>query len=418
MISPFLLFSKIKVNGLLSVIWIFFVLGQHESIQSQTINKDTLFLKMAAAVDSGLASHPVIINADLEMEKARLKTRTFFASHPLEFYYLHGQSSSSLMGKAFSVTQEIGNPVEWIYQSKQADKLLLLTESGAELKKRKLIVEIKSAFTEWLYYSAMVEIMQKEKALYSNFLNAYTMHYQLGEISLLQKSLAETRYYEMIRKYDQLLDQLLIAENNLRQLTGIRSIIKPAGNAHDLYKVMPPSGNQIQYNAETELETGQLKIDIAREQTNIEKSRFYPSITAGYIHQNINNYSDFQGFLVGLSFPLWFYPRSAEIKKSKIEMLQAENDYEYQFAKAEKTIENLIFELNKHYRQIRHYNLHGLQTSNLLMQTAESQYQNEEINYMEYVQHMSTAFEIKHGYLETVKSYNLTAIQLEYYANQ
>ena len=387
-------------------------------VAAQTPGNSGTDVSMRALVDSALAWNPVIRNAKLDIEKNTFEKRKSVLLYPLKVNYIRGQLNSSIIDGAFMMSQEIGSPLTWLHNSRAADYKIEIAETEAELVRRTFIAEVKVAFTEWLYYSALNELISEEKSIYDNFMNAIKMHYQLGEITLLEKSLAETKFYEISRRLEQSESELNIAENYLRQLTGVKGIITPRGDAGDLYRVTPENGDQMKYGSEKEIALERMQLGLSREEMLIEKSKFFPSFRVGYFNQEINGTGGFQGFMAGISIPLWYMPVHASVKQKKIEMLQAENEYEYLQNISEKKTEKLILELNKHYSEIRHFNLNELQTSEILIKTAIAQYENEEIGYLQYVEYMSAAFRIKADYLASVKDYNITAIQLEYYANQ
>jgi cobalt-zinc-cadmium resistance protein CzcA len=83
----------------------------------------------------------------------------------------------------------------------------------------------------------------------------------------------------------------------------------------------------------------------------------------------------------------------------------------------DKEIENLLFDLNKYFKQIEYFKKHALVQAYELIKTAGTQFEKEEIDYFEYIQGISTGLNLKKDYLETINQYNQTAIQLEIYAN-
>ena len=80
-----------------------------------------------------------------------------------------------------------------------------------------------------------------------------------------------------------------------------------------------------------------------------------------------------------------------------------------------KTIENLKIQLDKYFIHISFYRENALHKADLLIQTANQQFQKKEIEYIAYFEALESALKIQLDYLEKVKLYNQTAIELESY---
>ena len=80
------------------------------------------------------------------------------------------------------------------------------------------------------------------------------------------------------------------------------------------------------------------------------------------------------------------------------------------------TLENLKYALNASFKKLRHFETSALETSGLILETARTRLQKEEIDYCEFAALVDSAFTLKLEYLDTLDKYNQTAIQLEFYA--
>lgn len=82
----------------------------------------------------------------------------------------------------------------------------------------------------------------------------------------------------------------------------------------------------------------------------------------------------------------------------------------------ERKKENLEFELNSYFKKLMYFNQVGLGQADQLLEINRTKFENEDIDYTEYVQKADEAFRIRLDYLETLNNYNQAAIQLEFYA--
>ena len=75
----------------------------------------------------------------------------------------------------------------------------------------------------------------------------------------------------------------------------------------------------------------------------------------------------------------------------------------------------MVIHLDQIQNDLIYYHENALKKAALLKITAQTQFEKEEIEYMEYLQSIKAAQEINLGYLETLYNYNETAIKLELY---
>jgi hypothetical protein len=81
-----------------------------------------------------------------------------------------------------------------------------------------------------------------------------------------------------------------------------------------------------------------------------------------------------------------------------------------------KTIENKQLELDGIFLRLQYFNTIGLAHSETILRIAQAKFKTEDIDYLEFSESLSEAFDIILEYLETMNNYNQNAILLEYYA--
>jgi outer membrane protein TolC len=82
----------------------------------------------------------------------------------------------------------------------------------------------------------------------------------------------------------------------------------------------------------------------------------------------------------------------------------------------ERKRENLEYELNRYFKKLQYFSQVGLDQADRLFSIYTIKYEQEEIDYTEYIEKADEAFKIRLDYVETLNNYNQTAIQLEFYA--
>jgi cobalt-zinc-cadmium resistance protein CzcA len=404
-------FRRIKKPAL---VLISFILLFPSLIHSQ----ETSFKKLTVdeAVSLALKNNAIARNAGLEVEKARALKSGAFRFQPAEFVYQYGQINSPVNDRYIEINQNFGSLLQHINRYKEANKIWELSQIENEIIKKQLTAQVKSAYYFWIYLHNRLEILNEKKDLYSDLIRISELHYKVGATNLLEKTMAAARQAEVEIEYNMLQDDLIIAQNKLKQLIITEEEIVPSNPGLELYMVEKPSPDA-DYKGKLLLASFEKNSEVKQAQLNAERSGFFPEIFTGYFYQDIGVYKGLNGWQLGMAFPLWFLPGNSEIKKAKVERDMALNTLEHQKFIIEKDIENLLFNLNKYFKQIEFFKKYALVQADELIKTASVQFEKEEIEYTEFIHGISTGLNLKMEYLETVNNYNQTAIQLEIYAN-
>jgi hypothetical protein len=82
----------------------------------------------------------------------------------------------------------------------------------------------------------------------------------------------------------------------------------------------------------------------------------------------------------------------------------------------EEKLENIESELNRNFKKIRYFKETALVRADILLESSLARLRKEDIDYIEYAGNVGESFNIRLEYLQTLKNYNKTAIQLELFA--
>ncbi|MBN2612510.1 MAG: TolC family protein [Bacteroidales bacterium] len=384
----------------------------------KAIAQDTPFLKLSLqmAVDMALENNLQIKNSLLEIEKSKLALNGSIDILPANFVYQYGNIHTPLNDRYLALNQNFGSLLTHIRKYKEAKSELSLEQSRFELAEKEIIAEVKSAYFFWLLLNQKSEVLHELKDRYANLGHIANLKYETGDIDLLEKTTLLAMQAKAETEYNTLLYDLIISRNKLKQLIITDAEIVPEVSGPDLYmidKAAPDSD----YHGRTVLNIYEKYYEVEKNRLKTEKAAFFPEISAGYFNQAIGTLKGLNGWQAGLSFPLWFISPVSEVKQAKINTLIALNNLENQKFIIQNTIENLLFELNKHFKQVIYYKEFILPQAEQLIKTAELQFDKEEIEYPDYLQGISMGYKLFTDYYETVNNYNQTAIQLEFYAD-
>ncbi|MBN1599062.1 MAG: CusA/CzcA family heavy metal efflux RND transporter [Bacteroidales bacterium] len=368
------------------------------------------------AVDSALTHNLRLKNAQLNVERSALLKSGAFDLYPTELNYEFGQINSELNDRYLEINQNFGSLMVHGAKLKKAKIEYNLQTTAYKLEENRLKAEVKSAYLFWQYLNKKVKLLKDEAMLYQKMDTIMHLRYINGDVSLLNKEIAKSKVAEITSEYFIAVDDLQIALNKLKQLMNISQNIKPEDHDPAMYMIYKNADISV-LDENTTLLYYKQKHDIALAEKNIAISEYFPEFSAGYFNQTIDNIYNLHSWQIGLSVPLWIPEQQSKIKQAKIESEIAANNLEYQNQLLRVEIENLLFESNKYFKQIRYYQNNALPQAELLINIAKIHLETEEINYLEFLQSISIANQIKQEYYRTINDYNQTILQLELYGN-
>ncbi len=366
-------------------------------------------ISMEEAVQMALENNPRVSSAKLEVEYAKAGKKGAFQLSPTEFIYQKGQMNSSLIDQNFEITQGLGSIPAHFVEARLWEDKANTSSYKAQLVKNQLSAEVKIAYTEWLYRINRIKIIQEQVSLYEKFLGIARLQYELGESSLLEKTVAETSYFQEKNKLQREKHFLIMKENALKKLLFTDVPIVPVKDSLQIYSI----NKKDQSGTPTRIAYYEGKSQEMKRQVKLEKALYFPEISAGYFNQEIDQVKGFTGWSVGVSLPLWFIPRQSEVQKAKILAEISQNQVQEQKLSYKSEKENILLELNALQNELQYYHENALKKSKLIKRTAYLHYEKEEIEYYELVQSLKAANEIDLSFLEILKNYNIKAIELE-----
>jgi cobalt-zinc-cadmium resistance protein CzcA len=375
----------------------------------------TIPLKLQTAVEIALKNNPQIKNAELQVKKSELSRIAAWEIQPTEFTYTYGQINSPLNDRYLDVHQHFGSLLTPIQKSIMAKKQVSLNLADMEIQKRSLTAQVKSAYYFWWFQNEKLNLAKEEAGYLSDIQRIAELRYSLGETGELEKLNATAKAAEILNQINIFSDELLIAENKLKLLMVSDINFIPPPEPLSMYKIDKQSDTSF-YSPSIITDYYKKYHEVCKAAIKTERSQLFPGFFIGYFYQDIYPEKGLSGWQAGISIPLLAFDQSAKIRQAKLDAEMALNQLEYMEFSTNKTIENLIIELTKYFRQIEYYNQFGLQQADEILRNAELHFKKENIEYFEYIQHIASAFEIKQKYLETINNYNQTAIQLELYA--
>ena len=357
-----------------------------------------------------------IKNAELLVEKSGKMGKTAWDFGTLDFDFTRGQQNTEQIDNMFSFKQGLGTPftisaTRKYYKSEQSFLNKSAVLINIEIKK-----QLRSNYYNWLYEYQLIGILDSSISIYQKSADFANMQYELGESNLLSKVLLTSEVQRLIIRRDLHLVNLNTFQNEIQTILNTDSIYVPEETElNKLLLVLPVDSSLYTLDSIPEVMVQHSHWEAMDRYYKLEKSKISPSLSAGYYNQEINQISGYQGWQLGLSFPLLFMPQKARSQAAYIELSRAENQYQYQKMKVEREIESLLAKYEQLQQSIRYYEDQRLNNVDLIVQNANMLYTSGSIGYIEYVQNLTIARQIMEDYIKLINEHNQFVIELYYY---
>lgn len=338
---------------------------------------------------------------------------------------VYGNINSANKDNSFNVGQSFDLPVVYKRQRELFGTNERLQDQLVKWKTAELDREVKNVFYK------LVDIQEREKlllqldSLYSRFQYAADLRLKSGESNLLEKTTADLQLQQLKLQQQQLGSEKLILQKQLQWLMNDSALVLPKYYAIKMESLIVDSSFLQQHPL---MEYYEWQQQSAAAQTLVERSKLSPSFSVEYINQSFIGYHSLDGInqeyygnsrrfhSVGLTMgiPLFNKATNARIKAGKVNEEVAKLNALNASKELSRNWHQWIEELKRQQASIDLYESSSLDQAALIIKNASLGFQEGEIGYLEWTVLMNNAINIRVGYLEAVRNYNLTIIEIEY----
>lgn len=349
----------------------------------------------------------------LKVAQAKALRSTAFNFDKTEVYYARDENNIGENGvplNTIGVQQTFAFPTVYFANRKVKNAQWILQNKQFEIAKKKLQKEVASAYYQYQIQREKKRIYQSIDSLYSQFSKIAKRKFELGESNYLEKITASA-------KQKQINLQLTKAENETeiayKHLTGlVQSKDTLIIISEPFHKV---SLQKIDVDTSAEMLFYQQRENWYKAKNAYEKQQLLPDVNVTYFQSaNTGLKNTFQGYQIGVKIPLLFSGQISKIKASKIdkEIAQEEtNNYKIELTTQ---YQELLNTLKNNEKALMHYETEGNTLADEILKTANSSYKHGEIDFFQYIQSLENAYHLKIDYLNQLKNYNQTIININY----
>ncbi|WP_081663242.1 TolC family protein [Flavobacterium subsaxonicum] len=386
-------------------------------------------LTLSSALQTGLKNNQSMQSSQLDTQMQGQLLGTGYDIAKTQINGTFGQINTRAQDKNFNVSQTFS---PFVYGATR--KLLKENVAGSQLRlqstKQDITYSIRQSWNAILYYAELNKMLQKQNALMERFVRSATLKFQTGESNSLEKITAVSKQQELEQQIKQNEALLRVEKSKIKTLLHLDGDFAVADTAFVALPAITVADTAlVKQNATIQLASQDVKV--AEANRKVASSTLWPDVTAGYFiqsftgNQEVNGqtvYYDgsprFQGFSVGLSLPIFVGSASAKIKAAKTNVAIQKTNADYLKLQMQSQFQQEMEQLTTYEEVLRYYKTTALPNAETIAKNASKAYQNGDISYVEYVQVLETALDIRTNYIQALNNYNTTVINLQYLVNQ
>ncbi|MCG2612056.1 CusA/CzcA family heavy metal efflux RND transporter [Flavobacterium sp. SM15] len=353
-----------------------------------------------------------------EYAKAMIKTAPDLPQANLTADY--GQINSVYNDTKFGISQSFALPTLYSRQKQlntEEWKQSVLSVSLQEFELKKAVTQ---AFYALLYLQQKEQLLKKADTLYSNFYAKSELRLRKGESNVLEKVTAENQKSEIMIRLKQLGQEIALISLQFQLLL----------NAENQF--LPDTSEQIMRLTETKddlsqnpylLQMQQQK-NIAEKQTKVERAKLLPSLLLGYNNTSFKGVGPdgvdyttstrFHSVQAGISLPVFTFGQHARVQTSKIAEKIAQQEIQTTQAALQTERSKLLVSYKSNLEIVTQYQSIGLKNADTILKTAQLQFVNGEINYLDFVMLVNQAINVQNNYADAVWALNESIVKINY----
>ena len=383
-------------------------------------------ISLKIAIDKAFKNNLNIKSGTLRIDYQNKMQKSAVIIDPLNISAEIGQMNSFYVDNKFSVSQTIRLPKFY-----NAQKTVLMEEYKnsllhLDLQKWQLKKEISLVYNELNYFNEKKKLLKKADSIFTQYFNRADLRLKKGESNLLEKATAENLRSQAEMQLKSLEKDREISIQKLSFLINEGTLYQ---NENAKYGILNLENLNAEY-AGNPLVLKQLEQEknIQNAKLLAEKAKLSPSLNLGVNSMTMKgNGADekyynathrFQSGFVGVGIPVFNSAQKSVIEAQKVNQLIAENNYQLGLINLKNQYLQNLRQFQKLNDEISYYQKTGLQNSESILKTANNQYFNGEINYLEWTLLVTQAFEIQNKYIDRLKETNDKIIEINSLKNE
>lgn len=369
-------------------------------------------VSLSEAIEIALQNNPRMKMAESEINRAEASRGDIMEFGNTSFSYSWGQLNGEYRkDNEMALEQSFGSLLTPIYKNALVNTQISKGKYSREMIRKEIIAEVKRAWSYYQYAYNIYKLYEEQESLAAKLRESGNLRYQQGDIDQTERSMIATMAAGLHSDWIQAREELSLAIRRFSWACYAGMDIMPD---NDVLSILPLK-KDYDILSQSHLNYFSSQIEEKKNMLNIERSRFFPEISAGYVRQKISPLNGLNSWMVGISFPVFFFSQQSKIKQAKASMQIARWEAEDNKIKLGNKVEELYKLIRMQRERLDYYSHAALNEAEALQKSALLKFEESEINITEFVQSLKSARDIRRNYIQTVYDYNVSVLEIELY---
>jgi cobalt-zinc-cadmium resistance protein CzcA len=377
-------------------------------------------ISLQSAIDTALNNNIAIKGEKLNTQYLQQLKRTAYMIPQTNVLFDYGEINSAYSDNKVAIAQSMKFPTIYSRQKQVYEEERKGSEWNVEARELEIKKQVSTVYYQMMHLQQKQKLLMHVDSLFGAFLTTADLRLKVGETNILEKTTAETQRGQIGVQLRELQEDFNILQARLKFLLNSDLDYIPSDTTTKLaVKKLSDTGAVQNHPLIKYLEQQQ---NVSDAKVALEKTKLLPDLFLGYNSMSIRGdgadgktYSGsrrFSSIQAGVGIPLFNGGQKASIASSKTNSQIARNNYELGVLQLQTNYAEALNTYNKYLRSIEYYESTALKNADTILETADIQFKSGEINYLDWVVLTNNAITIQSHYLDALRNFNQSIIEL------
>ncbi|MDQ6902881.1 MAG: CusA/CzcA family heavy metal efflux RND transporter [Bacteroidota bacterium] len=382
-------------------------------------------ITLQQAIDTAIKNNLTVKNARLKENYQKRLIKSAVVIPPTSIIGEVGQINSAYTDNRFGIMQTTSFPTVYARQRKLYEEEFQNALLNTGVQEHELIKSVSQLFFTIKIEEEKIKLLLKADSNYAAFVEKARLRLKTGESNILEKTTAETQRGNIQLQLKTLQQELEMSKAQFQLLLNTTATREPQSD--DITIDLSNLADSTTFSDHPLIKLYRQQQKIAAATTMLERARLLPDLSAAYYNMTMQGTGAdnkmytashrFQSFQVGVGIPIFNGAQKTKISAGRLNELVAASNLDIQLQTVQTQFRNTLTQYRNNLQAVNYYRSIALQNADTIIQTANLQFVNGEINYLEWVMLTNQAYTIQSNYLDAVQALNESIISLNYYVS-
>ena len=381
-------------------------------------------ITLTAALDTAVKNNLSLQVAESETAYQKALKKTAFDIEKTEIGFEYGKFNSLKNDNAFSIAQSMQFPGVYVQQNAINKTNIKLSETALQQQKFDVKTNVKRSYYNLLVLKEKEQLLLKADQIYTAFLEKSKQRFKLGEVDVLEMSMAENQKMQVAYQLSLLRKDYQSILNQFNVLLNSQVLYEPLLESA-VY--IPALGKVTDIENNPELKFQEQLIVLSRQQYQLEKNKLLPNLSLGFRSGTIIGWQSnqagteqffgsddrFNSVNVGIGIPLFFGEQKSRIKAANVKIVQQQQALRNVRQQLHAALQDARNNYNQHQILLKSYQEKMLPNATQIITTSTEKLNAGEIDYLNWAVLVNQAIQIRSEYFNIVAQINESAFEIE-----